>query len=118
MELGRAVARQLGVGITISISRDSYKLVPLSEFLRVMGHFNPDSYSDPLQRVEALKGSVLKQVPGGAVGLALLGPPHAARYLVLFMDPNQQLWLVDPSTTTFSVMRWLWIEEEGAWVSF
>lgn len=115
LELGRALARKLGVGIIISVEKDFYEIVPIPKFLELLADFNPEG--SPLDAANSLvNSSKMTFTPRAAIGVALLGPPDNAHYSVVYYASREDLYLVDPINK--GLVKWDFIIEEGAWVSF
>lgn len=115
-ELGRLIARHLGVGIVISIERESYEIIPSQHFKVLLKEFYPGG--SPLDAAIRLKTLCQSAVPTGAVGIALFGSPNESncKYWVVYLNEDKILYLVDPVSK--DIVLWDWTQAEGAWVSF
>lgn len=112
VEVGRAIARQLGVGITLSVDRDQYALLPPQAVERVLQAFQP-GWSQ-FDNVTQFRADAKALAPAAAIGIALLGPPEEARYWVVYIDPTLKAWLIDVHSKV--ILEWNFIAEQGAWV--
>lgn len=115
LELGRAIARHLGVGIVISIEKEVYQIIPSQSLHILLEEFYP-SKSSSLDVAVEFKTLCQLITATGAVGIALLGPPNDSKYWVVYLNEARNLYLVDPIAK--DVILWDWIQNEGAWVSF
>ena len=120
VEVGRIVARQLGVGIPISISSESYYLIPMAQFSSLLFSFNSkrdQNDQNDYERILSFRSYVRERIPRAAVGVALLGPPRYSTYWVVYIDDTyRQPWLVN--VYQGSMLKWDFIEPHGAWVAF
>jgi len=112
VEVGRAIARQLGVGITLSVDRDQYVLLPPQAVEGVLQAFQP-GWSQ-FDNVTQFRADAKALAPSAAIGIALLGPPEEARYWAVYIDPTLKAWLIDVHSKV--ILEWNFIAEQGAWV--